>query len=237
MTHVVSSMSSRPTRIRLLIAACAFMFTGAMAMADQEAFSAYNTTFRKTYWSQLYPNSGFEFYCGERYDAPIAGRTPPGMSLEHAYAAQWMVEALQCGANRVECRARNQRFGFLEADMHNLFPASGPVNSSRGNRLFAEIPGEDHNFEDCDFEQRGNQAEPRPITRGNFARAIFYMHLEYNIPIDATMLPVLIKWDRRDPVNQTERRRNDKIERLQGTRNPFIDDPNQVRETFPEQFE
>ena len=209
----------------------------ASAVADQETFAAYNTTFRKTYWSELYPNGGNEFYCGEHFDPPVDGRTPEGMSLEHAYAAQWMVEALECGANRVECRARNQRFGFLEADMHNLFPASGPVNSSRGNRLFAEIPGEDHNFEDCDFEQEGNFAEPRPITRGNFARAIFYMHLEYNIPIDETMLPVLIKWNRQDPVNQTERRRNNSIEQLQGTRNPFIDDPNLVHETFPEEFE
>lgn len=204
--------------------------------ADQETFPAYNTTFRKTYWSELYPNGGNEFYCGEHFDVPVNGATPDGMSLEHAYAAQWMVEALDCGANRVECRARNQRFGFLEADMHNLFPASGSVNSSRGNRLFALIPGEDHNFEDCDFEQEGNFAEPRPIARGNFARAIFYMHVEYNIPIDEGMLPTLIEWNRQDLVNQTERRRNDKIERLQGTRNPFIDDLNLVRETFPEQF-
>jgi deoxyribonuclease I len=214
----------------------ALLMLCAPAAADQETFPAYNTTFRKTYWSELYPNGGFEFYCGERFGAPVDGRTPEGMSLEHAYAAQWMVEALNCGANRVECRARNQRFGFLKADMHNLFPASGPVNSSRGNRLFGEIPGEDHNFEDCDFEQKGNLAEPRPIARGNFARAIFYMHLEYNIPIDYTMLPTLIEWNDDDPVNQTERRRSNKIEQLQGTRNPFIDDPDLVRETFPGEF-
>ena len=221
--------------MRLLIAVAIPLLTlvASNASSDQEVFAKYNTSFRKTYWSALYPNSGYEFYCGERYDAPIDGRTPESMSLEHAYAAQWMVEALECGANRVECRARNQRFGFLEADMHNLFPASGPVNSSRGNRLFAEIPGENHNFEDCDFEQKGNLAEPRPVTRGNFARAIFYMHVEYNIPIDETMLPVLIKWNRQDPVNQTERRRNNKIEQLQGTRNPFIDDPDLVHEVFP----
>jgi deoxyribonuclease I len=221
-------------RLLTCIGALALAVAIPTAGADQETYAAYSTSFRETFWSELYPNGGFEFYCGHSYDAPVDGRTPEGMSLEHAYAAQWMVEALDCGANRLECRARNQRFGFLEADMHNLFPASGPVNSSRGNRLFAEILGEDHNFEDCDFEQRGNLAEPRPITRGNFARAIFYMHVEYNIPIDATMLPILIKWNRQDPVNQTERRRNNKIEQLQGTRNPFIDDVDLVRETFAE---
>jgi endonuclease I len=63
------------------------------------------------------------------------------------------------------------------------------------------------------------------------------MHLEYNIRIDETMLPILIKWNRQDPVNQTERRRNNKIEQLQGTRNPFIDDPDLLRDTFPEQFQ
>ena len=56
-------------------------------------------------------------------------------------------------------------------------------------------------------------------------------------PSFQTMLPVLIRWNRQDPVNQTERRRNNKIEQLQGTRNPFIDDPDLVRATFPEEFD
>jgi deoxyribonuclease-1 len=50
------------------------------------------------------------------------------------------------------------------------------------------------------------------------------MHTEYGLPIDPAMLQILIKWNRQDPVNRTERLRNDKIEELQGTRNPFIDD-------------
>jgi deoxyribonuclease I len=120
--------------------------------------------------------------------------------------------------------------------MHNLFPAWGRANSSRGNRLFGEIAGDVHPFEGCDFENENGIVEPRPATRGNFARTIFYMHREYGLPIDATMLPILIKWDRQDPVNQTERQRNDKIKQLQGTRNPFIDDPNLVRREFPGQF-
>jgi deoxyribonuclease I len=158
-------------------------------------------------------------------DAPAKGKTPTGMTLEHAYPAQWIVIAMHCGSNRVECRANMQsHFGFREADMHNLFPAWGNANSSRGDNLLGEIAGEDRRWPDCDFENKAGIVEPRPIIRGNFARAIFYMHTEYGLPIDPAMLQILIKWNRQDPVNRTERRRNDKIEELQGTRNPFIDD-------------
>lgn len=224
-------------RLLSLFAAIAAMLVASVAVADQHRFQQYSTSFRKVYWGELYPRAGSEFYCGKHYNAPVNGATPEGMSLEHAYAAQWIVLAMGCGANREECRANNPDFGFREADMHNLFPAWGRANSSRGNRPFGMIPGENRTFAGCDFENESGIVEPRPIARGNFARAIFYMHVEYGLPIDETMLPILIKWNTQDPVNQTERRRNDKIEELQGTRNPFIDDANLVRRTFPEQFQ
>jgi deoxyribonuclease-1 len=54
---------------------------------------------------------------------------------------------------------------------------------------------------------------------------MFYMHDAYGIPIRAQLARTLERWNREDPVSDEERRRNDLIERLQGNRNPFIDDP------------
>ena len=124
-------MTCAENRIAGVAAAVMSLTLSASAVADQDTFAAYNTTFRKTYWSQLYPNSGFEFYCGERYDAPVDGRTPPSMSLEHAYAAQWMVEALQCGANRVECRAQT-------GDADRELPGREGIASPRCRRSHAD---------------------------------------------------------------------------------------------------
>ncbi len=48
------------------------------------------------------------------------------------------------------------------------------------------IEGEEREFGECDFERDMSDkiAEPRPITHGNIARTIFYMHKEYGLPID-----------------------------------------------------
>ncbi len=77
---------------------------------------------------------------------------------------------------------------------------------------------------------------------GDFARTVFYMITLY--PCDwwsglgvnfctsgryPGILPYarrqLIAWHRADPVSALERRRNDVVERVQGNRNPFVDDP------------
>ena len=66
--------------------------------------------------------------------------------------------------------------------------------------------------------------EPRGEAKGNIARAIFYMHIEYGLPI-VGLVPMYKAWHRMDPPDAEEKARNDKIEVLQGTRNRFIDDP------------
>lgn len=224
---------------RSIFAALAFLVS-APALADQTAYPHYDTRFRDTYWSELFPKGGEELYCGYSFDTPSRGHfTPRGMSLEHAYPAQWMVEALHCGRDREECRRKDKRFGYLEADMHNLFPADRRINSARSDLLFGEIPGEERRHRDrdeqtCDFENdtKDGIAEPRPAVRGNLARAIFYMIREYGLPIDRTMLSLLLQWHQADPADHRETQLNDRIEELQGNRNPFIDDPKLARKVF-----
>ncbi|MDP6698001.1 MAG: endonuclease [Acidimicrobiales bacterium] len=68
-------------------------------------------------------------------------------------------------------------------------------------------------------------AEPPQDVQGNDARSIFYMHQEYGLPIVRAPLFVLKASNLNDPPDSEERRRNDVVEGLQGTRNPFIDQP------------
>ena len=128
-------------------------------------------------------------------------------------------------------------FNFMEADLHNLYPARDWINQARSNFPFALIPGEQHIEQGCNMEvdKDAKKVEPRPRTRGNIARANFYMHHTYGLPIDApsgkykrTMKSLPIRWHWADPPSEHEQRRNDAIERIQRTRNPFIDDPSLV---------
>ena len=197
-----------------------FLYAAPLAYADQTQIPSYETA-RRIFWSELYPDGGWTLYCGARFN----GRAR-SLNVEHVYPASWMAEHLGCGSRR-QCRETSERFNRMEADLHNLYPALATINRARSNYRFGDIPGEAREFGDCDFERDRNArlAEPRPIARGNVARAIFYMRQEYGLPIPAQMLPILKAWNRKDPPSCQELRRNNRIEDLQGTRNRFIDHP------------
>jgi deoxyribonuclease-1 len=223
--------------------------TATSAFADQTKIKDYDDARDKVFY-RLYAKvrkiEATDIYCGLRFwvDPKVleleehekTGNPAAWLTLEHAYAAQWMANALKCG-NRDTCGSHGDdairtRFNHAEADLHNLWPAVRNLNSSRQDSLFGMIAGETRRritvggkqFE-CDYEKEGDLVEPRRIVRGNLARSIFYMCHEYGFPIDPTMLSLLKTWNKQDRPTTGERRRNDKIEAIQGTRNPFIDDP------------
>ncbi len=192
--------------------------------SDQTEIPNYRRA-RDLHWEMLYPQGGWTLYCGERFETRI------GLNVEHIYPASWMADFLGCGTRR-QCRQNSERFNRMEADLHNLYASRADINRARSNYLFAMIEGEDREFGECDFERDTSSrvAEPRPIARGNVARAIFYMHAEYGLPIDTRMVDVLKEWNRDDPPSCHEMRRNNIIEELQGTRNRFIDHPKRVED-------
>lgn len=133
-------------------------------------------------------------------------------------------------------------------DLHNIVPADRSVNSSRGNKYF-DNGGRPHNeCRGCLFDN--DSWEPPDEVKGDIARIVFYMDLRYNgddftnapdlVAIDGngsdkrylTGLSTLLKWHCRDPVDDTERTRNDVVQQYQGNRNPFVDHPAWVRHVF-----
>ena len=65
--------------------------------------------------------------------------------------------------------------------------------------------------------------------RGDIARAMLYMEHRHGLTLSQRTRAQLLRWHRDDPPSDEERRRNDAIERIQGNRNPYIDDPGLVR--------
>lgn len=180
---------------------------------------------RKLFWRHLYNDGGETLYCGKR----LGRGYNEGVNIEHVFPMAWVTNALQCG-RRKACRESSPRFNRIEADLHNLYPARTDVNDARGAMSFGEIPGERKWNGECDFEvDEGRRVvEPRPAARGEIARAMFYMRDTYDLVIFDRLGARLKAWHRQDPVGVRERQRNDAIEKIQGTRNRYIDNPELV---------
>ena len=182
----------------------------------------------KVFWEKLYPNGGWTLYCGERFM-----KRHEDLMMHPIYAMEWVAEHLECGG-REECRANSVRFNRIESDLHNYYPTLLMTGRGRNGYKFGNISGEYREFFECNFEVDGGNkvVEPRNSAHGNIARSVFYMMDEYQLPLLKEQVDLLKIWNRNDPPSKDEKRRNDVIEGIQGTRNVFIDDPKRVDAMF-----
>lgn len=124
---------------------------------------------------------------------------------------------------------------FQKSDLHHLFPTDSKANSTRGNYEFADVVSNE-NLKNCDSSRSGASVtsgghtyfEPPTSHKGNVARAIFYFSIRYKMDIGDEQEEFLRKWSDIDPVDDAEMSRNASIEKLQGNRNPFIDNPENI---------
>lgn len=142
----------------------------------------------------------------------------------------------------------------MRSDIFHLYPTHGSVNSARSNKPFNEnidnttntwytgsaaglstqssIPST--NIDDYS-ENRSDGFEPREDHKGDLARAVFYFFTMYDISnyngktLNSAILggnvDILYQWHLEDPVDEWEQQRNERIEDVQGNRNPYIDYP------------
>lgn len=198
----------------------AFLCWSAAAQSQpvpQEAFAAYGPQLRDAFWEGVYAGGGETLYCGAGFSARRAD-----LSIEHVMPASRMVERFGCGSRRA-CRRDSAAFNRMEADLHNLFPSLEHVNALRSDLRHGVVDGGDRPVPGCDFEVSRDAAEPRPAARGEIARAVLHMAAAYGVPLGRDERAMLADWDGGDPPDTAERRRNDRIAELQGTRNPYID--------------
>jgi deoxyribonuclease-1 len=195
-----------------------------VASAVEPEMSDYDYIASQVFWNRLYDEGGWTLYCGYRFD--LEGRSEEGyaIGIDQIYATEWILDHLNC-ASRSECYAQNKQFRQMEADMHNLYPAWSDLMVYRSGRSYGNIPGEDSRFDQCDFEWNPEIVEPRDLSKGNVARSILYMNRQYKLPVSAEMMAIMKAWNKQDPPSEQERIRNDRIEQLQGQRNPYIDNP------------
>jgi deoxyribonuclease-1 len=169
-------------------------------------------------------NSGYfikEVYCHIRYRKKVSPRTMPNhneLNVEHTWP--------QSRFNKRESKITQK------TDLHHLFPSDSRTNGKRGHLHFSEFQNGQDAMPHCQASKVGYISgtgregfEPPDQHKGNVARAIFYFSVRYDLRLDQYEEFTLRQWNLFDLVDSDELKRNDQIEKIQGNRNPFIDDP------------
>ena len=132
------------------------------------------------------------------------------------------------------------------SDLFNLRPSDVQVNAERGSLIFDNTDPKQSlplQFLATGCSKDHDSWEPRNDEKGDIARSCFYMATRYDGTDPDTSnlrlsdhphapsarfgkLRTLIQWHYLDPVDQAEKKRNQRIyTHWQGNRNPFIDHP------------
>ena len=122
------------------------------------------------------------------------------------------------------------------SDLHHIRPSDPSVNSSHNNNPYGVVSSNDYchtsttnGSKTIDAKCKNGIFEPGDNKKGDTARIIFYLLVRYSqadsYPITnvATSMDLLLEWNRQDPVDASEQRRNEAVYGIQGNRNPFID--------------
>ncbi|PCJ20279.1 MAG: hypothetical protein COB02_04390 [Candidatus Cloacimonadota bacterium] len=123
----------------------------------------------------------------------------------------------------------------MRSDLHHLYPSYSYPNNRRSHYAFAYVS--DPIYQTNAGSKLGyEEFEPRDIVKGDVARSMLYFVTRYydrNIfsktdryNFFINRIDMFLKWNREDPPDERETLRNERIQKWQGNRNPFIDDFN-----------
>lgn len=126
-----------------------------------------------------------------------------------------------------KCARRNSEFARIEADLYNIWPEVGELNSLRSNFAMAELGAEKAgvgDFGSCKAKIENLKFEPMPEAKGRVARVYMYMDQAYpqlGIISDKNR-KLFAAWDKLHPVDDWECKRARIIEQIQGNENPIL---------------
>ena len=123
-------------------------------------------------------------------------------------------------------------YAHQQSDLHNLYPTDAGANSTRGSDPFGEVVADrdlNHLPAVAGLAADGTRVfQPRAERQGDIARAVLYDSVRWGYELRDAEEAVLRRWVVQDPVDAREHLRNDRIEAIQGNRNPFVDCPELV---------
>jgi endonuclease I len=172
----------------------------------------------------------------------------------------WSFRINQCGQNNVQPRNEGDcynrehswpkscwggRVNDAYSDLFHVFPSDGFVNARRANYNLGNVRAASYTSSEggklgwCATDSINSILartcfEPVDRVKGLLARAMFYFNLRYDgeIPAQVRNPRVMRDWHEAYPVTALEKEMNNRIQDLQGNRNPFIDNPDLVQWYF-----
>lgn len=171
-----------------------------------------------------------------------------GLNREHSVPKSWWGNS---GSSYTEI----EKF-LAGTDLMHLFPSDGTANQAKNNYPLGVVSTAtfDNGTVKVGYAEAGQGGgakyvfEPADEYKGDFARVYFYMatcYQEYTwkytymfitkttatdsyLSLQPWAYNMLLDWCRQDPVSQKEIDRNESVYKIQGNRNPFVDNPELV---------
>ncbi|WP_022940467.1 endonuclease [Psychromonas hadalis] len=206
---------------------------------------------KKLLETKVYQNNRITLYCGALFDAKKNIIPPQGfhtdkhvkrskrVEWEHVVPAEnfgrtfieWREGDKQCVTSKGKtykgrkCANKvNAEYKYMQADMHNLFPAIGAVNAMRSNYNFQMLPHVQSYFGSCPMKIDNKKAEPPSEARGRIARTYLYMDDTYSrYSMSKSQKQLMNAWDKMYPVSEWECTRSKKIAKIQKNKNAIVE--------------
>ncbi|MEN4978907.1 deoxyribonuclease I [Erwinia billingiae] len=195
----------------------------------------------KEYAAQINADAPGSFYCGCKihwkgkkgvpdlascgYQVRKNANRAKRIEWEHVVPAWTFGHQRQCWQNggRKQC-AKDAGYRQIETDLHNLQPSIGEVNGDRGNFMYSQWNGGERQYGQCEMkiDFKNKQAEPPARARGAIARTWFYMRDRYQIDMSRQQTQLMTVWNKQYPVSSWECERDNRIARVQGNHNPYV---------------
>lgn len=225
--------------------------SGVASGAGNGTITSFNKAKRLLH-NEVYVDHRETIYCGVSYNMDKTVNHPEGFNtskyLKRSKKIEWehVVPAENFGRSFVEWREGHpdcvdskgkafkgrkcaekvsMEYRYMQADMHNLFPAIGAVNALRSNYSFTMLPGEEVDFGSCAMKIESRKAEPPEEARGRIARTYLYMDSTYpQFKMSKKTRQLMDAWHKMYPVSAWECQRARRIEQAQSNKNKMLDE-------------
>ncbi|MBE5682582.1 deoxyribonuclease I [Pantoea agglomerans] len=226
---------------RILSLAVALLFAPAADALNLNNYHQNNFQQAKTFAAAINADAPGSFYCGCKiqwqgkkgipdlnscgYQVRKNANRAARIEWEHVMPAWEFGHQRQCwqDGGRKTC-SKDPDYRRIETDLHNLQPAVGEVNGDRGNFAYSQWNGSEQQYGQCEMkiDFKLKQAEPPARARGAIARTYFYMRDQYHLRISRQQTQLFTAWNKLYPVTIWECERDQRIAKVQGNHNPYV---------------